>query len=146
MSDRALTPRIEQLKAIKSAYLLEARKSKERGLDTTARALYLKAGEMELDLAELIRAAGEPDNETINLLSAGSCLMLARQYRRAYETLDLLREEFPNDVPAMLAECEGKDDVPLPSDSQELRALIGLLLRKEVINPEDWAEAIAERG
>ena len=40
----------------------------------------------------------------------------------------------------MIAECEGKEDEPLISDSLELQALINLLMRKEVINASDWAE------
>ena len=33
--------------------------------------------------------------------------------------------------------------MPLASDSLELQALIGLLLKKDVINASDWAEAIS---
>ena len=62
MSNRPLPSRIEQIKAIKSAYILEARKLKDRGLDSAAMALYHKAGEMELDLATLLQGLGEAQN------------------------------------------------------------------------------------
>jgi hypothetical protein len=143
MSSRPLPSRIEQIKTVKSAYILEARKLKDRGLESAAMALYLKAGEMELDLAAILQRAGEAKNSQVNLLSAASCLLLARQYRRAREILNRLAEDFPDEVPAMVAECEGREDVPLASDSLELQALIGLLLKKDVINASDWAEAIS---
>ena len=145
MSTRPIPSRIEQIKAVKSSYLLEARKLKDRGLDSAAMALYLKAGEMELDLAAILQAAGEAKHAQVNLLSAASCLLLARQYRQALEILNRLAEDFPDEVPGMIAECEGKEDVPLTSDSLELQALINLLLRKDVINASDWAEAIGEQ-
>ena len=145
MSNRPLPSRIEQIKAVKSAYILEARKLKDRGLDSAAMALYLKAGEMELDLATLLQTAGEAKNAQVNLLSAGSCLLIARQYRRAWEILNRISEDFPDEVSGMIAECEGKEDIPLISDSLELQALINLLLRKDVINASDWAEAISEQ-
>ena len=82
----------------------------------------------------------------MNLLSAASCLLLARQYRRAREILNRLSEDFSDEVSGMIAECEGKEDIPLTSDSLELHALIHLLLRKDVINASDWAEAITEQS
>ncbi len=145
MSSKPLPTRIEQIKTVKSAYILEARTLKDRGLDSAAMALYRKAGEMEIDLAALLQSAGEAKGAKVNLLSAGSCLLLARQYRRAREILSRLSEDFPQEVPGMIAECEGKEDEPLISDSLELQALINLLMRKEVINASDWAEALSEQ-
>jgi hypothetical protein len=146
MSTRPLPARIDQIKAIKSAYLLEARKQKDRGSNSVAVALYLKAGEMELDLAAIFQAVGEAKHAQVNLLSAGSCFLLAHQYRRALDTLSRLSDEFAEEAGAMIAECKGRDDVPLLSDSSELQALIQLLLKKNVINATDWAEAIGEHG
>ena len=51
-----------------------------------------------------------------------------------------LSQDFPQEVPGMIAECEGKEDVPLISDWLELQALVDLLMRKEVINASDWAK------
>ena len=141
MPDQPTNVRIERLTTIKSAFLVEARSAKAQGLDTPAMALFLRAAEMELELAELFLARDEVNNAQVSWRSAGFSLLQARQFRRAAEALEKAAERFP-DVRAALAECEGKDDVPLPMVTPGLQALIDLLVKKNVIEAGEWAEAM----
>ncbi|MGD0897096.1 MAG: hypothetical protein ABR915_04625 [Thermoguttaceae bacterium] len=54
-------------------------------------------------------------------------------------------EEIPEARELMepMAECEGKEDVPLAGTTAGLQALVELLLKNGTIRPEQWAEALA---
>jgi hypothetical protein len=141
MADQPTDVRIERLTTIKSAFIVEARSAKAQGLDTPAKALFLRAAEMELELAELFLARDEANNAQVSWRSAGFCFLEACQFRKAAEALRKAAERFP-DVREALAECEGKDDVPLPMVIPGLQALIDLLVRKNVIEASEWADAM----
>jgi hypothetical protein len=141
MPDQPTNLRIERLTTIKSAFLVEARSSKAQGLDAPAKALFLRAAEMELDLADMFLARGEEDNAQVSWRSAGFCFVQASQFRRAAEALGKAVARFP-DAREALSECEGKDDLPLPMVTPGLQALINLLIKKNVIEASEWAEAM----
>ena len=50
---------IKRLKAVKSAYILEADASMARGMEAAAMGLFVKAAELELELAELFRSRSQ---------------------------------------------------------------------------------------
>jgi hypothetical protein len=97
MPDQPTNLRIERLTTIKSAFLVEARSAKAQGLDTPAMALFVRAAEMELELAELFLARDEGSNPQVSWRSAGFSLP---------------------------------------------QALIDLLVKKNVIEAGEWAEAM----
>ena len=132
----------EQLRALKSAYILEADASMARGLEAAAMGLFLTAGELELKLAEIFRSQNDTRNAQVSLFSAGSCFLRARQYRSAVTWLELTAEQFP-EARDLIAQCAGKEDVPLTGATPGLQALIELLIRKKVIEESEWAEALA---
>ena len=72
-NDKSIELRIQHLKLAKSAYILEADSSLERGLDSAGMALFVKAAELELELAGLFREQGEERNAQVSLRSAGFC-------------------------------------------------------------------------
>ena len=143
MHDTTIDLKIDRLKAVKSAYILEAAASMARGLDSVGTGLLLKAAEMELQLAELFRSQKDDErNAQVSLLSAGSCFLRARQYRSALHLLEQVVERFP-DARDLIAQCEGKEDAPVTNVTPGLQALIELLVKKKVIDEREWAEAIA---
>ncbi len=145
MSEKPIDLKIERLKAVKSAYLLEADASMARALEPVAMGLFLKAGELEMELAELFRSENDYRNAQVSLLSAGSCFLRARQYRSAVKLLQQVVERFP-EASDLVAQCEGKEDVPLTGATPGLQTLIELLVRKKVIEEREWAEALAARS
>jgi hypothetical protein len=136
--------RIERLKAVKSAYILEARTLTARNQHSAAMPLFLRAGEMEIRLARLFRSREDENNARISLLSAGSCFIEARQYRRAIEPLREVVDQLP-EARKLIAQCTGQEDAPLTAGMPELQALIDLLVEKGLIEEGDWAKAIANR-
>jgi tetratricopeptide (TPR) repeat protein len=142
MPNKEIDLRIERLKTVKSAYILEANASMARGLEAVAMELFLKAGELELELANLFQSRNDSRNAQVSFLSAGSCLLRAKQYRNARKWLESAAEQFP-EARELIAQCEGKDDVPLSAATPGLQALIGLLVKKKVIEEGEWAEALA---
>jgi hypothetical protein len=104
--------------------------------------LFLKAGDLELELAEAFRSQNDDRNANVSFLSAGSCYLRAKQYRNAVKWLELAAAHFP-EARELIAQCEGKDDVPLNAGTPGLQALIGLLVKKKVIEEREWAEALA---
>ncbi len=95
MPNKSAKLKIESLKRLKSAYILEAKASKTRGWDSAASALFLRAGQLEMELVELFRSQDDEKNARVSLLSAGSCLLQAQQYQTAIETLRQVAEQFP---------------------------------------------------
>ena len=142
MPNKETDPKLERLKTLKSAYILEADASMARGLEAVAMGLFLKAGELELELAEMFRSQNDSRSAQVSLFSAGSCLFRARQYRSAIKWLELAVGQFP-EARELIAQCEGKEDVPLSAATPGLQALIGLLVKKKVIEEGEWAEALA---
>jgi tetratricopeptide (TPR) repeat protein len=144
MSDKSIALKIERLRAVKSAYILEADASTARGLEPVAIGLFLKAGEMEVELADLFRSNNDDKNAQVSLLSAGSCFLRARQYRLAMKSLEQAVERFP-EAQGLIDECKGKEDVPLAGATPGLHVLIDLLVKKKVIEAGEWEEAFASR-
>ena len=145
MPDKSIDLKIDRLKAVKSAYILEAGASMARGLDAVGMGLLLKAAEMELQLAELFRSQKDDErNAQVSLLSAGSCFLGARQYRTALVLLAQVVDRFP-DARGLIAQCEGKEDAPVAAVTPGLQALIELLVKKKVIDEREWADAFAAR-
>jgi hypothetical protein len=136
---------IKQLTLIKSAYFLEADASMARGLEATAMGLFIKAAELELELAEHFDSRLDHMDAEISRFSAASCFFRARQYRRASALLKHMPAKLAKakDLKGLLAECAGKEDVPLTGPTPGLQALIGLLVKKNVIDEGEWAAAIA---
>lgn len=133
--------RIERLKAVKSAFILEARSLRGRGLAQFARPLYQRAAQAEFALADLFRSLSRPDDAQTSLFSAASCLVQASQFQQAIAVLESVAPAFP-DAAEMIRQCRGKRDEPLVVDSPETRALIELLLKKGLITEDEWAEAL----
>ncbi len=142
MPSNSIARKIEQIKTLKSAYILEAEASMARGLEAAAMALFLKAGELEAELAEIFRSQDDARNAQISSLSAGSCYLRARQYRSALKWLESAVPQFA-EAKELIAQCEGKEDIPLGAATPGLQALIGLLVKKKLIDANEWAEAIA---
>lgn len=142
MANKWIALKIDRLKTLKSAYILEADASMARGLEAVAMGLFLKAGELELELAEVFRSQNDLRNAQVSLLSAGSCLLRARQYRSAIKWLESAADQFP-EAREMISQCEGREDVPLGAATPGLQALIELLVKKKVIEEREWADAIA---
>jgi len=141
MSDSPANSRIERLKAVKSAFILEARSLSERGSPTFAIPLFRRAAELECELAELFGARKDQRNRAVSLLSAGSCFVEARQYRTAARTLAEVADQFP-EAKQLIAECGDKEDLPAPVEPPALQSLIDLMVRKGLITEDDWADAI----
>jgi hypothetical protein len=141
-SKNPIDVKMERLKTLKSAYILEADGAMTRGLEDAARELFVKAGEMESELAELFGAKNEAKNRRVSLFSAGSCFFRARQYGRAVDAFQQVADEIP-EARDLMAQCEGKADVPLAGAAEGLQALVGLLIELRVIEPKDWAGALA---
>jgi hypothetical protein len=140
--DRSIELKIQHLKTAKSAYILEADASLARGLESAGMALFVKAAELELDLAGLFRAQGDERNAQVSLRSAGFCYSRARQYRRAGNVFKQMAGQFA-DVRKWIAQNKDKDDLPLASATPGLQALIDLLVTKGVIEENEWAAALA---
>jgi hypothetical protein len=134
--------RIQRLKTAKSAYILEAEASLARGLESAGAALFVKAAELEGDLASLFLARGDEENAQVSLRSAGFCYARARQYRRAEELLKRVAEKFA-DAREWIDRNTEKEDLPLASATPGLQALIDLLVTKGVIQEGEWAAALA---
>ena len=136
---------IKRLKLIKSAYILEADASMARGLDTVAMRLFIKAAELELELAEYFDAQSDHLDAHISRFSASSCYFRARQYQQASTLLRQMPKKFAGarERKEMLAECAGKEKVPLTGLTPGLQALIGLLVKKNLIDEEEWAAAVS---
>lgn len=92
-------------------------------------ALFVKAAELELELAGLFCAQGDERNAQVSLRSAGFCYSRARRYRRAGEVLKQVAEQFA-DVHEWIDQNKEKEDVPLASATPGLQALIDLLVTK----------------
>jgi len=133
--------RLQRLKTVKSALILEAQSLKDRGLGPFARPFYQSAADAEMAIVELLESLGRQDDARINLLSAASCLVQAGQFEKAVPILEMVQQAFP-EARDMLRECRGKKDEPLIADTPDLRALIQLLLRKGLISEDEWAEAL----
>jgi hypothetical protein len=142
MPNNSTARKIEGLKTLKSAYILEADASMARGLEAAAMGLFLKAGELELELAEIFRSQNDDANAQVSFLSAGSCYLRAKQYRSAIKWLELAAVQFP-ETRELIAQCEGKEDLPLNAATPGLQALIGLLVKKGMIEESEWAQALA---
>ena len=136
-----IQPRIERLKAVKSAFILEAQSLRSRGLSAFARPLHQRAAQAELALAELFRLLGRLEDEQTSLFSAASCLVQASQFQQAIPVLESVASAFP-EAEEMVRQCRGRKDEPLVVDSPETRALIALLLGKGLITEDEWAEAL----
>jgi hypothetical protein len=144
MSDLDLGRRIERLKTVKSAFILEARSLSEQGLAAFARPLFRRAAEMECELADVFRLKNDSRNADVSLFSAGSCLVQARQFRSAAEILETVTDRFP-EAQALIAECGDQDDLPVVAETPALQTLIELLVKKGLITEEDWVGAFAAR-
>jgi hypothetical protein len=131
---------IDQIRAIKSAFIIEAERLSAQGLEAFARPFYQEAGEGEVLLATLFESLHRTSDAKISLLSAGSCLVKARQFARALPILKRVRTDF-QEAEDMIQNCRGKDDEPLAADIPELRALVKLLLKKGLITEREWTEA-----
>jgi hypothetical protein len=112
MVDEPNDAAVKRLKAVKSAYIIEADALTARGVETAAAAMFIKAAEMELELAALFRSQSEQVYVQISQFSAGSCFFRARQYRRAAEQFEQVLAVFP-EVCKLMAVCEGTDDFGL---------------------------------
>jgi len=144
MSNNSANARIERLKAVKSAFILEARSLKERGSPTFAIPLFRRAAELERELAELFGEEDDQRNRAVSLLSAGSCFVEARQYRTAVRTLEEVVDRFP-EARQLIAQCGDKEDLPAPVEPPALQNLIDLMVRKGLITEDDWADAMKAR-
>ena len=91
----AIKQQLDRLKAIKSAFILEAQALVARGLEVYARPLYDRAAQSELTLADLFESQGRRDDADISLLSAGFCLVKARQFQAAAPILERVADVFP---------------------------------------------------
>jgi hypothetical protein len=134
--------RIQRVKMAKSAYILEADASLARGLESAGMALFVKAAELEIDLAGLYRTRSDEGNAQVSLRSAGFCYVRARQYRRAGEIFKQVAEKFA-DVREWIDQNKEKEDVPLASATPGLQVLVDLLVTKGVIQEGEWAAAMA---
>ena len=142
MASEANDVAISRLKAVKSAYIIEADASMASGHEAAAMDLFVKAAGLELELADWFESRSEQVNAQISRFSAASCFFRARQYRRASELFEQLLAVFP-EARKLIAECEGKEDVPLTGATPGLQALIDLLVKKKLIDEAEWAQAIA---
>ena len=140
-NDKSIELKIQHVRMAKSAYILEAESSLAQGLDSAGMALFFKAAELELEIADLFRARGEERNSQVSLRSAGFCYARARQYRRAAEILDQVADQFA-DARDWIDQNKGKEDVPLASATPGLQALVDLLVTKGVIQEYEWAAAL----
>jgi hypothetical protein len=131
---------MDQIRAIKSAFIIEAERLSVQGLEAFARPFYQEAAEGEIALASLFESLHRASDAKISLLSAGSCLLKARQFSRALPILKRVRKDFP-EAQEMIRMCRGKDDEPLAADIPELRALVKLLIKKGLITEREWTEA-----
>ena len=131
---------MDQIRAIKSAFIIEAERLSVQGLEAFARPFYQEAAEGEIALASLFESLHRASDAKISLLSAGSCLLKARQFSRALPILKRVRTDF-QEAEDMIQNCRGKDDEPLAADIPELRALVKLLLKKGLITEREWTEA-----
>jgi hypothetical protein len=143
-NDKSIELKIQHLKTAKSAYILEADSLLARGLESAGMAIFVKAAELELDLAGLFREQGDDRRSHVSLRSAGFCYSRARQYRRAGEVLSHVAAQFA-DVRKWMAENQGKEDVPLAAATPGLQALVDLLVTKGVIQENEWANAMSPR-
>ena len=141
MPDSRAKSRIERLRTVKSAFILEARSLKEQGCPSFAVPLFRRAAELECELAELFGAQEDQTNRSVSLLSAASCFVEARQYRTAVRTLEDVADRFP-EAKQLIAECGDKEDVPVPVEPAALQSLIDLMVKKGLITQHDWADAI----
>ncbi len=121
-NDKSIELKIQHVKTAKSAYILEADSLLARGLDSAGMALFVKAAELELELAGLFHARGDERNAQVSLRSAGFCYSRARQYRHAGEVLTQVAEQFA-DARQWIDQNQGKDDVPLASATQGFKRL-----------------------
>jgi hypothetical protein len=144
MSDIDLDRKLERLKSVKSAFILEARSLNEQGLTAFANPLLRRAAELECELAGLFRLKGDSRNAAVSLFSAGSCLVQARQYRSAVEILETLTDRFP-EAQELIAQCGDHDDLPVVAETPALQTLIELLVKKGLITEDDWMDAFAAR-
>ena len=140
MPEDSVARRMEELTRVKSNLILEARSLSGRGSGAAAQDLYQRAAELEGELADLYESLGRPKDAWISLLSAGSCLVKARQFRSARAVLERIVEHFP-EAHDLLAQCGEKDDESSESEPPAVKALVDLLVQKHVITEEDWAEA-----
>ena len=136
-----VSQKMQRLKAVKSAFILEAQSLRDRGLMPFALPFYQSAAQAELALADLFGSLRREDDAHISLFSAASCLMQARQFQRAIPVLELVLDTFP-EAEQMIQQCRGRKDEPLLADTPELRALIKLLLDKGLITEDEWVEAL----
>ncbi len=141
MTDSNIDRRIDRLKTIKSAFILEARSLQDQGLAAYAMPFYRKAGELENELAQLFHAQHDDRNASVSELSAASCLVQARQYQAALQILEKLAGRFP-EAERLMAECRGKEDVPVHAATPALESLVHLLVRKRVISEGEWTQAL----
>jgi hypothetical protein len=135
-------PHLDELEAAKSALILQAEALVAQGAEHLARPLYAEAARQELVLAEKYEEADRGDDAAVSRLSAASCLVAAQQFADAKPILQGLRDLFP-DAEEMLAQCEGRENGPLWAPAPELDALVGLLVKRKLINAEEWADALA---
>jgi tetratricopeptide (TPR) repeat protein len=135
---------VNRLKAVKSAYILEADALMDRGMEAAAMELFIKAAEMELELADFYHSRSEEGDAQISRFSAASCFFRARQYQRATALFEQVRIEFP-EARKLVAKCKGRQDVALTGATPGLQALIDLLVKKKVFDEAEWAEAVAAR-
>ncbi len=140
-NDKSIELKIQRLRTAKSAYILEADSLLARGLDSAGMALFVKAAELELELAGLFREQGNERNVLVSIRSAGFCYSRARQYRHASDVLNQVAGQF-TDVDQWLDQNNGKEDVPLASPTPGLQALVDLLVAKGVIQENEWAAAL----
>ncbi len=143
-SDFDLDRRMERLKTVKSAFILEARSLNEQGLAAFAGPLFRRAAELECELADLFRLQNDSKNAAVSLFSAGSCLVHARQYRSAAEILETVADRFP-EAQGLIADCGDQDDLPIVAETPALQTLIELLVKKGVITEDDWLVAFSAR-
>ena len=62
----------------------------------------------------------------------------------AIETLQEVAAEFA-DAQDLIAQCQGKEDVPLVAGTPGLQALVDLLVAKGVIQKTEWTAALGSR-
>ena len=141
MPDNDATDRMQRLRTVKSAFILEARSLKDQNLAVFALPLYRRAADLELELADLFRSMGRDRDAWVNLFSAASCLVQARQFQAAAPLLEQVADKFP-EAKEMLAECQGKSDEPLVTNTPAVQALVDLLIRKRLITTDEWTEAL----
>ena len=71
MPNKSAKLKIKSLKRLKSAYILEAKASKTRGWDSAASALFLRAGQLEMELVELFRSQDDEKERAGESLKRG---------------------------------------------------------------------------